>query len=157
MRLKKLNMTNDFPLIISLHGKTNSLGEDSVFVERNEDTCCYATICDTELLPSKCSKRIRDIIVYFSEICDEGMSPQCMWGTENCVYISLMLDVNSTNENEFDAILNKFFDEFSDLKNEEKFYMPIPCNADLKDYVSYIAVSYPETWDVEYELYRRTD
>lgn len=95
LELKALKMNDNFPLIISLNGKVkwelddNKDIVDSHLVGRDDARCTFSTISQIMLYPSSDEAKIRSTLNYFFSVCDESLSPQCMWKTDDCDYMSL--------------------------------------------------------------------
>lgn len=154
MNTEKLELTNieikdDFPLNISFNGKSSSLKTVNL-VDREADNCIITEISETELKPSTDKKKIIDVLKYFFSVCDVGLSPQCMWRTDNCDYESLMLEFEPNNKEKFEEILEKMIEFFPELKEEKNFLDGMPKGKTLLDVIYIIEVAYPTTWTVEF-------
>ena len=156
LELKALKMNDNFPLIISLNGKVewelddNKDIVDSHLVNRDDARCTFSTISQTMLYPSSDKAKIRSTLNYFFNVCDESLSPQCMWGTDDCDYMSLFLEYHIYSEFEFDKNVEKMINMFPELLHSENVLLDIPKDKKIKNLVYMIEVAYPATWTVEY-------
>lgn len=156
MELKKIEINDDFPLMISLCGKSiwkkdenNKVAVDCL-LDRQEDNYTMTTISCTELKPSVDKNKLIDILKYFFSVCDEHMSPQCLWGTNNCNYSSLLKNYEAGKNKPFDDIFAELTKQFPELKQPENFLEKVPKGKTLLDVVSSIEIAYPRTWTVDY-------
>lgn len=162
MELKNIKIKDDFSLMISLYGKSvwrkdeNDELEVCYLVDREKDNCMLTSISCTEVKPSIDRKKLMEVLKYFFPVCDEYISPQCMWGTDDCDYISLMLDYeigkNQTlqSKERFENVFVEMTKYFPELKQSEKFLEKIPDGKSLLDMVCCIEVAYPKTWNAYY-------
>ena len=95
---------------------------------------------------------IESTLNYFFSVCDVGLSPQCMWGTDDCDYMSLFLECRISNVVEFNKNVEKMIDMFPELIHAENILLEIPKDKAIKDMVYMIEVAYPATWTVEFEI-----
>ena len=144
LKLKKLKITNDEPLCICFLGKIKKKiemenEETYIFANREEDIYIESPIEEMSF-KVKDKEKIKNILFYFFENCDEGESPQSLWETSNGLeYKSLLKDYSNENKKEFDNTcdyLLNILDE--ELKTERIF-------------ISDIEVAYPDNWIVTYE------
>lgn len=146
LKLKKLKITNDEPLCIYFLGKIKKKievkdKETYIFANREEDICIESLIEEMSF-EVKDKEKIKNILFYFFENCDEHKSPQSLWETsEGLGYQSLLIDYKD-NPEKFDricecllAILNK------NLEVE-------------RQYIASIEVAYPDNWNVVYEKFK---
>lgn len=98
LELKALKMNDNFPLIISLNGKVEWEFDENMdivnnhLVNRDDARCTSSTISQIMLYPSSDKAKIVSTLNYFFSVCDESLSPQCMWKTDDCDYMSLFLE-----------------------------------------------------------------
>ena len=156
LELKALKMNDNFPLIISLNGKVewelddNKDIVDSHLVNRDDARCTFSTISQTMLYPSSSKEKIVTLLEYFFKVCDVGASPQCMWKTDDCDYISLLLPYTRYDQIKFDFVRNKILEQFPELLMPENCLEKLPDYGKTEDYIASIEVAYPATWTVEY-------
>lgn len=156
MELTKIEIEDDFPLMISLCGKLiwKRNRKDEIVVDclldRQEDNYSITSISCTELKPSMNKNKIVEVLKYFFHICDEHMSPQCMWGTNECDYESLLINYDIAEKEKFESVFNEITRQFPLLKQPENFLEEIPEEKTLTDMISNIEVAYPSTWMVDY-------
>lgn len=81
-----------------------------------------------------------------------GASPQCVWKTDDCDYISLLLPYTRYDQIKFDLVRNKILEQFPELLMPENCLEKIPGYGKTEDYIASIEVAYPATWTVEHEL-----
>lgn len=159
LELKALKMNDNFPLIISLNGKVewelddNKDIVDSHLVNRDDARCTFSTISQTMLYPSSDKAKIRSTLNYFFNVCDESLSPQCMWGTDDCDYMSLFLEYHIYSEFEFDKNVEKMINMFPELLHSENVLLDIPKDKKIKNLVYMIEVAYPVTWTIDFIEY----
>lgn len=97
LELKELQINDDIPLYVTLDSITTyEVNENRdlkryKFVTRNADSCVYTPVYMLKLYPSSSKEKIVTLLEYFFKVCDVGASPQCMWKTDDCDYISLLL------------------------------------------------------------------
>ncbi|WP_288867316.1 hypothetical protein [uncultured Sneathia sp.] len=143
--LKKLNITDDKPLSICFSGrlKKETLVNGKYvyeFYDRDEDWGMYSPL-DKMTYKVTDKKKIKEILYYFFEKCDQGMSPQSLWETvDGDIYESLLKDYEIENAKDFDNVCDELFK-----------YLNKKCEIDKK-YIANIEVAYPITWLVEYEI-----
>ena len=163
MELTNIEINDDFPLMISLDGKSiwKKNDKDEIIVDqlldRQEDGSLITSISCTELKPSVDKNKLLDVLKYFFSVCDEGLSPQCMWRTNDCDYISLLVDYDYESEKQFENAFNEIIKQFPELKQSENFIEEIPNGKTLLDMVSCIDVAYPTTWTVEYNKEKKKE
>lgn len=153
LELKTLKMNDNYPLIISLNGKVE-MGKDKDInlVDRDEIGCSFSTISQVMVYPSSNKAVIESTLNYFFSVCDVGLSPQCMWGTDDCDYMSLFLECRISNVVEFNKNVEKMIDMFPELIHAENILLEISKDKAIKDMVYMIEVAYPATWTVEFEI-----
>jgi hypothetical protein len=143
--LKKLNITNDKPLTICFSGKLKkeTLIDEKYtyeFYDREKEVWIQAPL-DGMIYKVTDKKKIKEILYYFFEKCDQGMSPQSLWETvDGDIYESLLKDYEIENAKDFDNVCDELFK-----------YLNKKCEIDKK-YIANIEVAYPITWLVEYEI-----
>lgn len=158
LELKALKMNDNFPLIISLNGKVewelddNKDIVDSHLVGRDDARCTFSTISQIMLYPSSSKEKIVTLLEYFFKVCDVGASPQCMWKTDDCDYMSLLLPYTRYDQIKFDLARNKILEQFPELLMPENCLEKLPDYGKTEDYIASIEIAYPETWTVEYEM-----
>ena len=154
LELKELQIKDDIPLYVTLDSlSTWDKNENRYkFVTRNADSCVYTPVYMLKLYPSSSKEKIVTLLKYFFKVCDVGASPQCMWKTDDCDYISLLLQYTRYDQIKFDLVRNKILKQFPELLMPENSLEKLPDYGKLEDYVASIEVAYPATWTVEYEL-----
>lgn len=158
LELKKLEIKDDIPLYVTLDSKTTCVVNENKdlkrykFVTRNADSCVYTPVYMLKLYPSSSKEKIDTLLQYFFQVCDVGASPQCTWKTDDCDYISLLLQYTRYDQIKFDLVRNKILKQFPELLIPENCLEKLPDNAKLEDYIASIEVAYPETWTVEYAM-----
>lgn len=154
LELKTLQIKDDIPLYVTLDSlSTWDKNENRYkFVTRNADSCVYTPVYMLKLYPSSSKEKIVTLLEYFFKVCDVGASPQCMWKTDDCDYISLLLQYTRYDQIKFDLVRNKILKQFPELLMPENSLEKLPDYGKLEDYVASIEVAYPATWTVEYEL-----
>lgn len=159
LELKALKMNDNFPLIISLNGKVewelddNKDIVDSHLVNRDDARCTFSTISQTMLYPSSDKAKIRSTLNYFFNVCDESLSPQCTWKTDDCDYISLLLPYTRYDQIKFDLVRNKILEQFPELLMPENCLEKLPDYGKTEDYIASIEVAYPATWTIDFIEY----
>lgn len=143
--LKKLNITDDKYLSISFSGRlkkeTLVNGKHMYeFYDREKDLGIYSPLDKmTYYITDK--NKIKKILSYFFEKCDQDKSPQCLWETKDGdIYMSLLKDYEVENTKEFDIVCDELFK-----------YLNKKCETDKK-FIASIEVAYPIKWKVEYEI-----
>lgn len=155
--LKKIKITNDYPLIVSFGGKSiwkidnKEKVEIESLLNRTEESCMFTTLSEVRLKPSSYKNEIEDFLNYFFGVCDVGTSPQSMWGTDDCDYVSLSLLFDCSSDMEhFDSVYKKTIEYFPKLLNSENYLEKIPNDKLSMNNVSLIEVAYPSTWIVDF-------
>lgn len=155
-KLEKIEIKDDFPLMVALYGKSSwkkdKNGKIIVkhLLNRQADSCTITPISCAELKPSADRNRLIEVLRYFFSVCDEGLSPQSLWASNDCDYKSLLKDFDMGKNKQFDTVFDKIITLFPELKQPENFLEEISKGESLRDVVSEIEVAYPETWTVEY-------
>lgn len=154
LELKELQIKDDIPLYVTLDSlSTWDKNENRYkFVTRNADSCVYTPVYMLKLYPSSSKEKIVTLLEYFFKVCDVGASPQCMWKTDDCDYISLLLQYTRYDQIKFDLVCNKILKQFPELLIPENCCEKLPNYGKTEDYIASIEVAYPETWTVEYEI-----
>lgn len=159
--MKSLQLNDNFPLIISLIGKVEQgVDEEMNLVDRDDSGCNFSTISQVKLYPSSNKAVIESTLNYFFSVCDDSLSPQCMWKTDDCDYMSLLLEYKKASEFEFDQNVERIIETFPDLIQSENVLLNIPKNNAIENLVYMIEVAYPTTWNIEFfepELYCETE
>lgn len=75
-----------------------------------------------------------------------------MWKTDDCDYISLLLQYTRYDQIKFDLVRNKILEQFPELLMPENCLEKLPYYGKIENYISSIEVAYPATWTVEYEM-----
>lgn len=157
LKLKSLQLNDNFPLIISLIGKVGwGVDEEMNLVDRD----IQDVISQIKLYPSSDKEKIESILNDFLNVCDDDLSPQCMWKTDDCDYMSLLLEYKKASEFEFDQNVERIIETFPDLIQSENVLLDIPKDKEIKNMLYMIEVAYPTTWDIEFfepELYCETE
>ena len=161
LKLKPLQLNDNFPLIISLIGKVGrGVDEEMNLVDRDDSGYNFSTISQIKLYPSSDKKKIESILNDFLNVCDDDLSPQCMWKTDDCDYMSLLLEYKKNSEFEFDQNAERIIETFPDLIQSENILLNIPKNNSIENLVYMIEVAYPTTWNIEIfdpDLYCETE
>lgn len=154
LELKTLQIKDDIPLYVTLDSlSTWDKNENRYkFVTRNADSCVYTPAYILKLYPSSSKEKIVTLLEYFFKVCDVGASPQCMWKTDDCDYISLLLQYTRYDQIKFDLVRKKILEQFPELLMPENCLEKLPDYGKIENYISSIEVAYPATWTVEYEL-----
>lgn len=154
LELKTLQIKDGIPLYVTLDSlSTWDKNENRYkFVTRNADSCVYTPVYMLKLYPSSSKEKIVTLLEYFFKVCDVGASPQCMWKTDDCDYISLLLPYTRYDQIKFDLVRNKILKQFPELLMPENCLEKLPDHGKMEDYIVSIEVAYPATWTVEYEL-----
>lgn len=161
LKLKSLQLNDNFPLIISLIGKVGwGVDEEMNLVDRDDSGYNFSTISQIKLYPSSDKEKIESILNDFLNVCDDDLSPQCMWKTDDCDYMSLLLEYKKASEFEFDQNVERIIETFPDLIQSENVLLDIAKDKEIKNMVYMIEVAYPTTWDIKFfepELYCETE
>lgn len=158
LKLKKLEIKDNIPLYVTLYckgpGKVDESGDIKLYKPVTRDSnCCFETPIYSLRLNSSSSKgKIVTLLEYFFKACDVGASPQCMWKTDDCDYMSLLLSYTRYDQIKFDLVRNKILDQFPELLMPENCLEKISDYGKMEDYIASIEVAYPATWTVEYEM-----
>lgn len=158
LELKTLQIKDDLPLYVTLDSLTTYVVNKNrdlkgyKFVTRNADSCVYTPVYILKLYPSSSKEKIVTLLEYFFKVCDVGASPQCMWKTDDCDYISLLLPYTRYDQIKFDLVRNKILEQFPELLVPENCLEKLPDYGKTEDYIASIEVAYPATWTVEYEM-----
>ena len=158
LELKKLEINDDIPLYVTLYckepWKVDDNGDIKLYkpVTRDSNCCSDTPIYSLSLKPSSSKEEIDTLLQYFFQVCDAHMSPQSVWKTDDCDYISLLLEYTKHNQIKFDLVRDKILGQFPELLMSENCYEKLPDSAKLEDYIASIEVAYPKTWTVEYEM-----
>lgn len=156
LELKALKMNDNFPLIIFLNGKVEWEFDENMdivnnhLVDRDDARCTSSTISQIMLYPSSDKAKIVSTLNYFFSVCDESLSPQCTWGTDDCDYMSLLLEYHIYSEFEFDKNVEKMINMFPELLHSENVLLEIPKDKEIKNMVYMIEVAYPVTWTIDF-------
>lgn len=121
-------------------------------VLKESDCCVYTPVYILKLYPSSSKEKIVRLLEYFFKVCDIGASPQCTWKTDDCDYISLLLEYTQHDQIKFDLVRNKILEQFPELLMPENCLEKLPDYGKTEDYIASIEVAYPATWTVEYEM-----
>lgn len=162
LELKTLQIKDDIPLYVTLDSlSTWDKNENRYkFVTRNADSCVYTPVYMLKLYPSSSKEKIVTLQEYFFKVCDVGASPQCMWKTDDCDYMSLLLEYKKASEFEFDQNAERIIETFPDLIQSENILLNIPKNNSIENLVYMIEVAYPTTWNIKFfdpDLYCETE
>ena len=156
MQLTKIQITDDFPLMIVLCGKSiwkydeNHHLQVETLLNRNEDNYTITSVVCTELKPSENRQKIKNILKWFFPVCDAHMSPQGLWGTDDCDYNSLLLDYQDNTN--FDEIFIEITKQFPELREPKNLLEKIPNGLHLRDVIATIEIAYPKTWNIKYKI-----
>jgi len=80
---------------------------------------------------------------YFAKVCTPSLSPQCLFRTEKVDYVSLILEY-PYKPKKIKRVIERVIKKLSELSGEKIE------NKEIIPYISWIVVSYPRTWNVEY-------
>lgn len=158
LELKTLQIKDDIPLYVTLDSLTTYVVNENrdlkryKFVTRNADSCVYTPVYMLKLYPSSSKEKIVTLLEYFFKVCDVGASPQCVWKTDDCDYISLLLPYTRYDQIKFDLVRKKILEQFPELLMPENCLEKLPDYGKTEDYIASIEVAYPATWTVEYEM-----
>ena len=158
LELKELEINDDIPLYVTLFSKAswgvngNRDIRSYKLVTRNANCWAHTPVYNLKLYPSSSKEKIEDLLKYFFEVCDVGASPQSIWKTEDCDYISLFLEYTRLDQIKFDLVRNKILEQFPELLMPENGCEEFPDYGKMEVYVASIEVSYPATWTVEFEM-----
>lgn len=152
LELKTLQIKDDIPLYVTLDSlSTWDKNENRYkFVTRNADSCVYTPVYMLKLYPSSNKEKIDNLLQYFFKVCDVGASPQSVFRTDDCDYISLFLEYTRYDQIKFDLVCNKILGQFPELLIPVNCCEKLPNYGKMEDYIASIEVAYPETWTVEY-------
>ena len=156
LELKELQIKDDIPLYVTLDSLTTYVVNENrdlkryKFVTRNADSCVYTPVYMLKLYPSSSKEKIVTLLEYFFKVCDVGASPQCMWKTDDCDYMSLLLEYHIYSEFEFDKNVEKMINMFPELLHSENVLLDIPKDKKIKNLVYMIEVAYPVTWTIDF-------
>lgn len=156
LELKTLQIKDDLPLYVTLDSLTTYVVNKNrdlkgyKFVTRNADSCVYTPVYILKLYPSSNKEKIDELLQYFFKVCDVGASPQSVFKTDDCNYISLFLEYTRYDQIKFDLVCNKILKQFPELLIPENCCEKLPNYGKMEDYIASIEVAYPETWTVEY-------
>lgn len=118
LELKTLQIKDDIPLYVTLDSLTTYVVNENrdlkryKFVTRNADSCVYTPVYMLKLYPSSSKEKIVTLLEYFFKVCDVGASPQCMWKTDDCDYMSLLLPYTRYDQIKFDLVRKKYWSNF---------------------------------------------
>lgn len=140
LHLKKLEITDNNPLIITLSAYRNG---DELLKRKN--TSCFISAIDGLNWEITDKEIIKEALSFFFSCCDPSCSPQCLWETNSVDYSSLLLDVS----------LNHDFCSEKTLENVLEKLIKITAISDENiaknlEYIAVIEVAYPTKWIVEY-------
>lgn len=158
LELKTLQIKDDLPLYVTLDSLTtyvvNENGDIKRYklVTRHVNCCAYAPAYNLKLYPSSNKEKIDNLLQYFFKVCDVGASPQSVFRTDDCDYISLFLEYTRYDQIKFDLVRNKILEQFPELLMPENCLEKLPDYGKTQDYIASIEVAYPATWTVEYEM-----
>lgn len=71
-------------------------------------------------------------------------------GTDDCDYMSLLLEYHIYSEFEFDKNVEKMINMFPELLHSENVLLEIPKDKEIKNMVYMIEVAYPVTWTIDF-------
>ena len=157
LELKTLQINDNLPLYVTLYCKApwgvNENGDIKRYklVTRNANCCSYTPVYNLKFYPSSNKEKIDTLLQYFFKVCDVGASPQSVFKTDNCDYISLFLEYTRYDQIKFDLVRNKILEQFPELLMPENCLEKLPSYGKMEDYIASIEVAYPATWTVEYE------
>lgn len=83
-----------------------------------------------------------------------------MWKTDDCDYMSLLLEYKKASEFELDQNVERIIETFPDLIQSENVLLEIPKDKKIKNMIYMIEVAYPTTWNIEFfepDLYCETE
>lgn len=158
LELKRLQIKDDLPLYVTLYSKApwgvNENGDIKRYklVTRHANCCTYTPFYNLKFYPSSNKEKIDNLLQYFFKVCNVGASPQSVFQTDDCDYISLFLEYTRYDQIKFDLVCNKILKQFPEMLIPENCCEKLPNYGKMEDYVASIEVAYPETWTVEYEM-----
>lgn len=126
--LKKLNITNDKPLTICFSGKLKkeTLIDEKYtyeFYDREKEVWIQAPL-DGMIYKVTDKKKIKEILYYFFEKCDQGMSPQGLWETvDGDMYESLLKDYEIENTEDFDIVCDELFKYLNEKREIDRKFI----------------------------------
>ena len=138
MKLKNIKITDKNPLLINFGAYAKWDGPKDIISPREEGPDLIHFL-DEEIFEILEHSKVLKILEYFAKVCTPSLSPQCLFKTEKVDYVSLILEY-PYNPQKFEEVIKKLLD-LSGEKIENKEIIP---------YISWIEVSYPRTWNVEY-------
>lgn len=156
LELKTLQIKDGIPLYVTLYckepWKVDENGDIKLYkpVTRDSNCCSDTPIYSLGIKPSSNKEKIDTLLRYFFQVCDAGMSPQSLWKTDDCDYISLLLEYTQHDQIKFDLVRNKILEQFPELLMPENCLEKLPDYGKTEDYIASIEVAYPATWTVEY-------
>ena len=142
MKLKNIKITDKNPLLIQFGAYAKWDGPKDIISPREEGPDLIHFL-DEEIFEILEHSKVLTILEYFAKICTPSLSPQCLFRTEKVDYVSLILEYPykpKKNKRVIERVIKKL-SELSGEKIENKEIIP---------YISWIVVSYPRTWNVEY-------
>ena len=158
LELKTLQIKDDLPLYVTLYSKApwgvNENGDIKRYKldTRHANCCTYTPFYNLKFYPSSNKEKIDNLLQYFFKVCNVGASPQSVFQTDDCDYISLFLEYTRYDQIKFDLVCNKILKQFPEMLIPENCCEKLPNYGKMEDYVASIEVAYPETWTVEYEM-----
>lgn len=152
LELKTLQIKDDIPLYVTLDSLSTWDKNENRYklVTRHANCFAYAPVYNLKLYPSSNKEKIDNLLQYFFKVCDVGASPQSVFRTDDCDYISLFLEYTRYDQIKFDLVCNKILGQFPELLIPVNCCEKLPNHGKMEDYIASIEVAYPETWTVEY-------
>ena len=138
MKLKNIKITDKNPLLIQFGAYAKWDGTKDILFPREEETVLIHSLEEESFEILEYSK-VKKILEFFAKVCTPSLSPQCLFKIEKVDYVSLILEY-SYKVQKFDEVIKNLL-ELSEEKIENQKIIP---------YISWIEVSYPRTWNVEY-------
>ena len=138
MKLKNIKITDKNPLLIQFGAYAKWDGPKDIISPREEGPDLIHFL-DEEIFEILEHSKVLKILEYFAKVCTPSLSPQCLFKIEKVDYVSLILEY-SYKVQKFDEVIKNLL-ELSEEKIENQKIIP---------YISWIEVSYPRTWNVEY-------
>lgn len=142
MKLKNIKITDKNPLLIQFGAYAKWDGPKDIISPREEGPDLIHFL-DEEIFEILEHSKVLKILEYFAKICTPNLSPQCLFRTEKVDYVSLILEY-PYNPKKNKRVIERVIKKLSELSGEKIE------NKEIIPYISWIVVSYPRTWNVEY-------
>lgn len=146
MKLKNIKITDKNPLLIQFGAYAKWDGPKDIISPREEGPDLIHFL-DEEIFEILEHSKILKILEYFAKICTPNLSPQCLFRTEKVDYVSLILEY-PYKPKKIKRVIERVIKKLSELSGEKIE------NKEIIPYISWIVVSYPRTWNVEYSEWK---